>query len=239
VCDHDLCCDGSDEWASVGGVACEDRCKEIGSAWRKQDEVRQKARTAAIKERRELVAQAKRLRIEVEKKIGDLRVLMVADEDKIKRATQELAEVEKAEKLKVVRAPKKGGKMGMLVGLTQQRIKDLKETALKLAEQKTEAEKRVRQLEGLLDKFKEEYNPNFNDEGVKRAVRAWEDYEATGRLAVGDYHFEREVEERLADDSEHGILWDDYENDDAEVGACKFCSWIDLSLILIEVQCIN
>lgn len=58
VCDYDLCCDGSDEWAHVGGVKCEDRCKEIGKVWRKNDEQRKKSLGAAGKKRKELVAEA-------------------------------------------------------------------------------------------------------------------------------------------------------------------------------------
>ena len=33
ICDYELCCDGSDEWAGVDGVRCEDRCKEMGREW--------------------------------------------------------------------------------------------------------------------------------------------------------------------------------------------------------------
>lgn len=222
ACDYELCCDGSDEWAGVGGIKCEDKCKEIGATWRKQDELRQKSRSAAAKQRKELVTEAKRARQEIEIKIGNLQVLLISDEERIKNANSELAEVEKQEKLRMVRAPKKGGKLGVLATLTKQRIADLKSSLTKVVDQKTQAELKLRQLEELLDKFKEEYNPNFNDEGVKRAVRSWEEYEAAGRYPVGDYYFEREIEQRLGDDLEHGIQWDDFEHDDSDTGVCKF-----------------
>ena len=54
VCDYELCCDGSDEYAGVGGVKCEDKCKEIGKEWKKADEIRRKSERAALKRRVEL-----------------------------------------------------------------------------------------------------------------------------------------------------------------------------------------
>jgi protein kinase C substrate 80K-H len=239
VCDYELCCDGSDEWASVGGVKCEDKCREIGVEWRKQNEFRQKSKSAAAKERKELVSQAKRIRLEIEEKIANYQIMLISDEEKIKNANGELVEIEKQEKLRMVRAPKKGGRLGMLASLTKQRITDLKASLSKLVDQHHEAEKKVRQLEEILDKFKEEYNPNFNDEGVKRAVRAWEDYDAAGRYPVGDYLFERELEERLGDDSEHGLLWEDFEKEDPDTSACKKPRFACLLFATNFAQCIS
>src|SRR6202012_6140089 len=92
VCDYELCCDGSDEWAGVGGVKCEDKCKELGAEWRKQNDARQKAHSAAMRKRRELVAEAARLRKELEDKIADLKVLAEGDDMKVAAAEAELAE---------------------------------------------------------------------------------------------------------------------------------------------------
>lgn len=222
MCDYELCCDGSDEWSGVGGVKCEDRCKDIGAEWKKGEATRQRTRNAAMRERKELVVEAQKIRKEIEEKIVDYRVLLVSDEERIKDAEKELVEVENQEKLKVVRAPKTSGKLGMLVSLAQNRINELKSTMGQLKEEKLEAEGRVRQLEELLEKFKVDYNPNFNDEGVKRAVRAWEDYDAAGRLSTGDWQFEQKLDSQLADDSEHGIVWEDYEQGEADTSIRKF-----------------
>nr|5JQP_B Chain B, Glucosidase 2 subunit beta-like protein [Thermochaetoides thermophila DSM 1495] len=35
VCDYELCCDGSDEYAHAGGVQCENRCAAIGKEYRR------------------------------------------------------------------------------------------------------------------------------------------------------------------------------------------------------------
>ncbi|ODQ68684.1 hypothetical protein NADFUDRAFT_81555 [Nadsonia fulvescens var. elongata DSM 6958] len=33
LCDYKLCCDGSDEWAHIGGVKCENRCEAMQREW--------------------------------------------------------------------------------------------------------------------------------------------------------------------------------------------------------------
>jgi protein kinase C substrate 80K-H len=214
VCDHELCCDGSDEWEAIGGVKCEDKCKELGAEWRKQNDARQKARSAAMRKRRELVVEAARLRKELEDKIADLRVLVEGDEKKVTAAEAELADTEKQESLRTIRAPKKGGKLGTLASLTRTRIDDLKANLQKLKQMQYDTEFNVRELEGILAQFKDEYNPNFNDEGVKRAVRAWEGYEARGRQPPQDREFADKMDDLMKDESEHGIDWADFERDD-------------------------
>jgi protein kinase C substrate 80K-H len=67
----------------------------------------------------------------------------------------------------------------------------------------------------MLKRFKEEYNPNFNDEGVKRAVKAWEDYAAQDRLGPNDA-LDRDLDEILKPDSESAIKWEEFETDTAE-----------------------
>jgi protein kinase C substrate 80K-H len=74
VCDYELCCDGSDEWEGVGGIKCEDKCKEIGKEWRRLDEIRQKSARAALKKKGELLKEAAELRAGVEMSIGRLEV---------------------------------------------------------------------------------------------------------------------------------------------------------------------
>ena len=75
---------------------------------------------------------------------------------------------------------------------------------------------RVKELEEILSKFKVEYNPNFNDEGVKRAVRSWEDYAAKGTLegAVNNAQ-DRDLDEiAKPDDEKAGINWEQWENEE-------------------------
>jgi protein kinase C substrate 80K-H len=216
ICDYDVCCDGSDEWAHVGGVKCEDRCKDIGKEWRKTEEKRQKSLSSALKKKKELVAEAGRLTKEIEDRIVDLGVEEKAAEAKIKSMEADLEKLEKQERGKVVKGAKKG-KVGVLAGLAKGRVDELRAALAEVRAQRDESRSRVSELEEILSKFKVEYNPNFNDEGVKRAVRSWEDYAAKG--TAGDYSAEaaqdRDLEEIAKEDSEtSGIHWQEWENED-------------------------
>ncbi|KAI9799621.1 MAG: hypothetical protein M1833_003936 [Piccolia ochrophora] len=214
VCDHDLCCDGSDEWEGVGGVTCEDKCKEIGKEWRKQDELRQKSFAAAIRKRKELVAQAALLRKHLEDKIAVAEGELIAAEGNVKTLERDLAETEKREKGKVVKARK----TNVLAGLAKDRVEELRETLIGVRQQRDLGRSKVKELEAILSTFKEEYNPNFNDEGVKRAVRSWEEY-AAKKDTPGDGETvaaeERDLDEiAKPDDAEAGINWADWEGEE-------------------------
>lgn len=221
VCDYDLCCDGSDEWEGIGDK-CPDKCKEIGQEWRKQNELRQKALGAATKKRKELITEAGRLKKEVEDRIQTLKTQITSVEIKVQNLEREFAETEKREKARVVRAPKEGGKMGVLVTLAKQRTEELRTNLERVVKERNDAQSRLKELESMLTTFKEEYNPNFNDEGVKRAVRAWEDYAARDKPAE-DLAIERDLNEVLKEDSENGLTWTDYENEESGADLCEFC----------------
>lgn len=216
VCDYEICCDGSDEWAHPGGTKCEDRCKEIGKAWRKSEEARQKSLNTALKKKKELIAQSGRLTKEIEDRIVDLEVEVKAKETKIQSMEVELEKLEREERGKVVKGAKKG-KLGLLVGLARTRVNELREALGEVRQQRDESRARVKELEEILSKFKEEYNPNFNDEGVKRAVRSWEDYAARGTAgdASADSARDRDLDEiAKADNDASGIDWVHWENQD-------------------------
>ena len=70
-------------------------------------------------------------------------------------------------------------------------------------------------ISSILSTFKEEYNPNFNDEGVKRAVRAWEDYAARDKSSH-NAAADRDLEEMSKSDEHNGLNWEEYENEDVE-----------------------
>lgn len=214
VCDYTICCDGSDEWAHPGGLKCENRCKEIGKEWRKEEEVRQKSSNAAMRKRRELVETAGRLTKQVEDRIGDLETEIKAAELKAKELQRELDEVRARERGKVVKG-KKQGRVNILAGLAKDRVEELRTSLVDVRSQKDQLQARLTELEGLLSKFKEEYNPNFNDEGVKRAVRGWEEYVAKGHEENKGPHLD--LDELIKPDGpESGINWKEWENEEAE-----------------------
>lgn len=212
ICDYDLCCDGSDEWANVGGISCENKCKEIGKEWRKNEEIRQKALGAAQKMRKELVADAARRRKEVEDRIQSLRTQIEGAEIKAKDAQATMLDVERQERGKVIKGPGKASKTGVLAGLAKERIEELRTSLADVRLQRDSAKSRLAELETILSTFKEEYNPNFNDEGVKRAVRSWEEFAVREKPWEGDDAHDRDLDEISKLDSESGAInWEEWE----------------------------
>ncbi|KAG9692543.1 hypothetical protein KCU95_g7413, partial [Aureobasidium melanogenum] len=216
-CDYDLCCDGSEEWQGVGGVKCQNKCDEIGKEWRKKTESRQRALNNANKKRKEYTNEAQRLRKEVEDRIKTLQTQLAASELHVTDMEKELAEVERREKGKIVKSQgAKQGKMGVLVGLAKQRTEELRDHLVRVRQERDTSKDRVKELEAILSTFKEEYNPNFNDEGVKRAVRAWEDYAARDKSGDDTSAHDRDLEEITKTDKDNGLDWKSYLEADGE-----------------------
>jgi protein kinase C substrate 80K-H len=224
ICDYELCCDGSDEWDHVGGVKCEDRCAKIGKEWKKQDEARQKSLGVANRKRKELITEAGRLRKEVEDRIKTLHTEIKGHELKVDALTKSLVEIERQERGKIVKGTGKGGKLGVLSGLAKVRIEELTENLNRVRGERDSSRGRIDELEAILKRFKEEYNPNFNDEGVKRAVKAWEDYAAQDRPGPDDAR-DRDLDEILKPDSESAIKWEDFDGEqESDIDVCKSSS---------------
>lgn len=221
VCDYDLCCDGSDEWAGVGGVACEDRCVAMGKEWRRTEAERTKGARAAMLKKGELLKRAEVLKQGIQNSISDLEVEVKAYGVKAEEAKQRFEEVERKERGKVVKgASTKATRTTMLAKLAKARVEELRNGLITALEKKDAATARVQELEAILGAFKVEYNPNFNDEGVKRAVKAWEDYVAKKDTSTdsGESVEEIDLAEIGKPDSaeQTGINWDEWEQEDEE-----------------------
>jgi protein kinase C substrate 80K-H len=221
VCDYSVCCDGSEEFAHVGGVKCENRCGPIGKEFRRLEEDRKQARQRATKVRQALVVESRDLREKVQVKIGVLSGEIKSLEVKRDELKAKLEEVERQERGKVVQAEGQGGKLGVLLGLSKKRVGELRDALDDVLDQRDDLQDKVDELEAILSKFKEEYNPNFNDEGVKSAVKAWEDYAAK---TAGDKKAEdsdADILELLKEDGENsGINWNEFveeEGSDADI----------------------
>jgi protein kinase C substrate 80K-H len=229
ICDYDRCCDGSDEWAQVGGTKCENRCKEIGKEWKKQEDKRLKSLSTAVKKRKDLVDRASFLRKEVEDRIVDLEVEIQAAEQKIQNMQDDLERLRASERGKLVKGRKKG-KVNVLADLAKDRVEELRTALVDVRTQRDQNLARVLELEAILLAFKEDYNPNFNDEGVKRAVRNWEEYAARGIAGnSNDAARDRDLDEISKPDGEDsGInwrLWEEEEGAETEIDLSKFrCS---------------
>ena len=230
VCDYEVCCDGSDEWARVGGTKCENKCKEIGKEWKKQDEQRQKSLGAAAKKRKEMVTEAWKLKQQVSDRIETIQAQVEGDEIKIKGLERDLLEAERQERGKVVKKPAKGGKLGVLAQLAKERIEELRQSLVEVMDQRDMGRGRVAELEGILATFKEEYNPNFNDEGVKRAVRSWEDYAARDKPEIGNEARDRDLDDIMKPES-GAIDWNELEEpEESDVDVRKYSTFIFHSL---------
>ncbi|KAI0811852.1 glucosidase II beta subunit-like protein-domain-containing protein [Xylaria sp. FL0064] len=213
VCDYDLCCDGTEEYGKVGGVKCENRCAEIGKEWRRIEKERTENLERANKKRRTMVKEAKELRRQVEARVTKLEGEIRELEQKEAELKTKFEEVERSERGKVVRNEGQG-KLGVLAGLAKARVNELREALADVVGERQMLRDKVAELEGILSTFKEEYNPNFNDEGVKKAVRAWEDYAAKKAEGIEEALSESDLEEIMKEDSESsGINWDEFEDE--------------------------
>ncbi|QSZ35225.1 hypothetical protein DSL72_008094 [Monilinia vaccinii-corymbosi] len=218
VCDYELCCDGSDEWEGVGGTKCADKCAEIGKEWRRLDEIRTKAQAKASKKRDELIKEAQVLRAGVQTSLEKTEVEIGQLEKKEEELKQKFEEVERRERGKVVKTSEgKANKVSILAAMAKNRIEDLRWTLVGVQAKKVALQNQVKELEGILSRFKEERNPNFNDEGVKRAVKAWEDYAAAKDAIEAEDVASQDaaVEEKFKAESD-GIEWETWENDEEE-----------------------
>lgn len=216
VCDYDLCCDGSEEYAHAGGIKCENRCDSIGKEHKKLEDARKAAKEKAAKRRRTMAKEARELRRRVEAKITALEEEIKGLQTKKDELEKKYNDVEQAERGKVVKTDGQGGKLGVLAGLAKKRVAELRETLAKVLDHRDELQSRVGELEEILKKFKEEYNPNFNDEGVKAAVKGWEDYAAKIADAESTVLVESEIDDILKEDGEtSGINWKEFDEEEA------------------------
>lgn len=210
-----MCCDGSDEWARVGGTKCEDRCKEIGKQWRKQEEQNQKSMTAALRKKKDLLVDAGRRQQEIEDHISELEAEIKGAEVKEQGLEADLQLAQEQDR-KVVRTGKGKGKLSALTNLAKGRVDELRNALVDVRRQRDETRDRVKELEEILAKVKVEYNPNFNDEGVKRAVRSYEDYAAREQgTEDSNGAIDRDLDEiSKADGADNGVNWEHWDNEE-------------------------
>ncbi|CAG9984349.1 unnamed protein product [Clonostachys byssicola] len=214
VCDYDLCCDGTEEFGHKGGVKCANKCAQIGKEHRRLAAEKRAKMERADKKRHTMLSEAQELRRRIESQVEGLKGDVAALETRKEELVRKHQEVETEEKSKVVRGEKtgSGGKLGVLVGVAKARVEELRDTLDKVVGQRDGLRIKVEELETILRKFKEEYNPNFNDEGVKAAVKAFEDYAARETAAGSEGITEEDIDSVLAEDTEtNGVNWKEFE----------------------------
>ncbi len=163
-----------------------------------------------------MIKEARELRRRVEAKVVSLKSELEKLEVEKGELQKKYEEVERSERNKVVKVDGQGGKLGVLLGLAKTRVSELRNALDRLLDQRDDLQDRVELLEDILTKFKDEYNPNFNDEGVKAAVKSWEDY-AAGRASEKKPDLsDSDIMELLREDGEtSGVNWAEFESSDA------------------------
>lgn len=214
VCDYEQCCDGSEEWEGINGVKCPDRCSELGKEWRIREDERQRARNSAFKRRRQLASEAQRLRREVQDRVVALKTEIEGGKKLVAKMEDELAEIEKEEQAKMVKSPKEGGPVSVMVSLVRDRIEELKQALIDVREDRNSLKKRLAQVEEMLTRLKEEHDPYLLDKGVKGVVQSWEEYSTRDKVADRGETLDKDVEELLKSDEENGINWEEWKDDD-------------------------
>ncbi|KAF8466370.1 glucosidase II beta subunit-like-domain-containing protein [Kalaharituber pfeilii] len=220
VCDYELCCDGSDEWAGVGGVKCENRCSEVGEKVRKLLGERGRIRNEGAEKRRELERRAAEIRKGLEDEVKALEGIIKSLEFQVEELNAEVKTIEARERAKAVKAGKtkvKGKeRVNVVKEVVEGKIQELKTALERVREEEKGARESLVEAEVILKGLKDTYNPNFNDEGVKAAVRKWDDYVAAGKsVGLGK---RSDAEERDLDEliSGEGIDWDDLMPEEGE-----------------------
>lgn len=230
VCDYEMCCDGSDEWAGIGGVNCVDRCEEIGNEWRRLDSIRQKNLRNALQKRSTLVSEAVALRASAKARINDLEQGILTKETETAILKKKLEDLERRDLSRAIKKSGKVSKTAQLASLAKERVEKLRHALLGMVIQRDALTDRINNLESILTSLKEEYNPNFNDDGVKRAVKKWEDYAASeivDRDEVSEAE-DQEMDKVMEEDSaEHGIHWEEWEIEEDEIDSIStfFLEW--------------
>jgi len=113
-----------------------------------------------------------------------------------------------------------GGKVGVLVRVARRRVDELRDTLDRVLDRKDDLQDKVEQLEDILRKLKDEYNPNFNDEGVKAAVKSWDNYAAGLGGEDKQELSDADVLEILKEDSEtNGVNWKEFEEGDEQAAS--------------------
>ena len=210
VCDYELCCDGSDEWARVGGTKCEDRCKSVGKEWRKQEEQRQLSLNNALRAKKELLVGAQRQHKEIEDQIQNLQVELKSQEVKVDELEKKLSEA--LHEHEIVSRQVRLGKLGIFIQQAKNRVEELRNALVQVRQQRDDARDQVKQLVDALSKVNSEYKSSkkINEETITQAMQSWVAY--TAKSGSGDEAQERDLDFiSLADSASSGINWEQWE----------------------------
>ena len=201
VCDYELCCDGSDEWARVGGTKCEDRCKSMGKEWRKREQKRKSALADALRARKDLLVKAEQQRKDIEDRIVGLEAEHTAQEAEVAAKEKELEAVQHEHEAEQ-------NQKGMaIIKQAKERVEELRSALVQVRRQRDDARSQAKELMEIMTQLNAGKSDGSDEEAVKRALQRWVEYAA--RHPSGDEvaALERDLDAILLPDAEDWDRW--------------------------------
>lgn len=167
VCDYDLCCDGSDEWASGH---CENKCAAVRKQYDEYMNIKTTAVEKASKVKQELVQKARQAKETLSDTLTKLKEQVAKDsvslemlENSLKGAELHFESDESSLSLS-------------LVDELNSYVSEVEAKFASLSSSTSKQQQRIGQLENMLANLVKNYNPNFNDLSVKQCVKQFEEY---------------------------------------------------------------
>ena len=215
ICDYELCCDGSDEWAHVGGAKCEDHCKSMGKEWRRREEKRQGSLANAMRARKDLLDEAENKQKGIENEIVDLKAERKGQEVRVGQFEKELEDALREDQARRDRR----GELDRLIKNTKERVDGLRTALMRVRQQRDDARTQAKELMDVFSQINSGQKTDGDDGGgegnhqeiISNAVRKYAEYIAK---QPADDAQERDLDSiSVADSKDSGIDWDLWEGD--------------------------
>lgn len=165
VCDYEICCDGSDEWASG---KCPNKCDEVKQKFDSFVQTRKADIDKALRIRDQYVRKAERAKATVVQQLEQIQEEIAVLEGQLEKENRRLADAKK----RAEQGSEDEGTVKKISELTTQLQSYIKDS---IASEKR-SKSTINKLEGLLNDLVENYNPNYNDASVKQCVNQFREY---------------------------------------------------------------
>jgi protein kinase C substrate 80K-H len=185
VCDYDTCCDGSDEYATG---KCPDRCAEVNRQFQEYKTKVQQDLAKSLKIKSTLLDEAASIKRQLESKLKELQSQLTTEELELLAGKQRLIRQSSESSPQVYHA------LAPIIGQLSHQNTEITSTI------KAQQDK-INQLEGLLLKLSQEYNPNFNDLAVKESINKYKEYMSNKEDENINDHLESDLITSLIDES--------------------------------------
>lgn len=161
VCDYQDCCDGSDE--STSGL-CPNKCKEINNQFVEYETGIRKEVAKSLEAKNQILASASQAALEVKHKLALVR-------QNIKEAELKVAKLERS-------AEGHAEGVQSALAMIETKLHEIEHVFGDFSAVLAAQDASIREMESILLGLIENYNPNFNDQAVKNAVRNFQEYDS-------------------------------------------------------------